>query len=172
MEYFETKSVINKDTSYQELKRHLRKPNDRRFLILYPIPCLAFLILGIFIQSIFASFVGIFGIIIVLLIIIRSKLNQNRAWEQVKENSDIAEIVQVVSFTEDSIKMHDPITNGTVYTKYDHIDRFAETKNMYALFTKANQVFIVNKVILAQEQKTEEFLRFIQDKCKNVRWKK
>ena len=171
MERFETKNVINRG-SFVELKRHLRKSSDRRFLILYPLPCLAFLILGIIFQFIFAIFVGVLGIMLVLILIIRGKVSQNRFWEQVKENSGTEELVQIVSFHEDNIEMHDLKTSGTVYTKYDLIDRFAETESMYALFTKANQGIIVNKAILEQEQKTEEFMRFIKDKCRNARWRK
>jgi len=180
MECFETKSVIDKE-AFAELKRHLRKPNDRRFLIRYPIFGLAFLLLGIygitsqsisFILSIFCIFVGVFSIIVVLLLILRGKGAQKEMWEGVKENTGTEEIVYVVSFDEDNVKIHSPRTGGTVYNKYDLIYRFAETKNMYMLFTKANQPIIVNKATLTKEQKTEEFMRFIKDKCKNVRWRK
>ena len=171
MDCFETRSVIDKDTLAELKWWHRRKPREIKFIILYSLLCFVFLIIGIVAQSTFALFVGIFGIILVLAILIRDKLAESRMWERIKENSKSGAHEVNVTFHEDRIKVHDLQSNGTSCTNYDLISRFMETKSMYVLFTKANVMIIANKVSLTQEQKNEDFVRFIREKCKNVKWK-
>jgi len=93
-------------------------------------------------------------------------------WKRQKESTGAEGIEQVVTFLEDKIQVHNPQTSAMIYLKYDLIQRFAETQSMYALFTKENQCIVVDKVSLIQEKKSEAFIRFLKDKCKNVKWKR
>jgi len=170
MEDFETRSVISRDT--KELKRHRRRPQDKIIFILCAMFGLFVIIRSIVTQNTTFTIIGIAFVVLILLVIVRDEVVSRQMWTKIGESSGTEELEMIVSFLEDNIKICDPQSGGIMYVSYDTICRFVETKNMYILFTKAHQCVVVNKMSLIQEQKNEDFIRFIKEKCKNVKWKK
>jgi len=171
-ESFTTSYVINKDT-YQELQKHMRSPGEKMGVVIVSLIFFALAVLGFVVRN---SAIATFGLTVGVLVIVffsgphtqTIKTSLERAREL-----GTTEAVWETSFADEEIKMHLPDTGGTFgtsYLNYSAVVRFAQTENMYALFTKANHIVIVNKTSLDQEQKGEDFLRFIEDKCKYVRF--
>ena len=171
MDNFETRSVINKDT-FRELEWHLWKPGYIKLYALLSLLFVGVIVYAIVSRSAQLAAIGIFGIIVVFSVVLRYKISQRKMWERIKETTDKEEIERVVSFAEDKIVIFDPISGGTVYINYDAIRRIAETKRIYALFTKADQFVVVNYESLTHQNKNEDFIRFIKEKCANVKWRK
>ena len=169
MDYFETRGVINRNI-FAELKRHLKNPRDKKMFVIYSLFCFFVLILGIISSSAMLISSGVAGNILIVLLLLRDKIEMQRTMEKIRESLGIEEIEYVITFTDDQIKIHNLQTNGTSRFIYSDINRFVETKNLYALFTRANQFITVNKNSLIQEQKDEAFIQFIKNKCENVKW--
>ena len=85
-----------------------------------------------------------------------------------REEAEIPELRCTTSFADDKVKIYWDHTGGIGRIRYNDIDRLVETENIYALFTKANQLILVNKPKLIQEQKSEDFIYFIRNKCKTI----
>jgi DNA-binding LytR/AlgR family response regulator len=99
----------------------------------------------------------------------RLKAALKTAFEQLQENYGATEQEIITSFEDDRIKENFPQSGATVFTNYSAISRLEETPNMFVLRTKTKQVIVVNKTDLIQEQKNEEFIQFIRNKCENVK---
>ena len=173
MECFETRSIVNIDTFLRELRWKSKPPREKIRVAIGSIACLVVAIVGIISQNATTATLGFAGAIVIPLIYIRqfsyvTKVN----FARIQESTGKADIEQITSFTDDKVKVQNNNTGGTTYLNYDRIVRFAETKSSYVLFTKENQAIYVNKINLMQEQKSEAFLRFIQDKCKKIKWGK
>jgi len=172
MDYFETSVVINKDT-LKKLKRHRRRTRDKVIFAIALICSCYFVIGGIITQNSTRIIAGIALILLVVSVLVRDEITEKRSYGQIEENLGTTEleIEQVVTFLDDGIRVHNPLTKGTVNFRYDRITKFTETKNLYFFRTKADQFILANKAYLIEEQKNEEFLRFIKSKCENVRWR-
>ena len=59
-------------------------------------------------------------------------------------------------------------TGAKAHMKYDIFVRFAETPNVYAIFTKSNQFIIIFKNCL-DEGKVNDSKIFIKEKCGNLK---
>lgn len=173
MEYFETKTIIN-FKAYKEIKKYTLPTWRKTILVIFPI---SLIILSIFCYNLFDK--GDSGYTLVLfalgvsLPIIRFMLvkkNEKLLFERNTETG-FADFENIVSFTDDKVKVYNVHTNGTSYLLYNVIARFEESKHFYILITKANLFILVNKLTLTQEQKEKDFLSFIKEKCINVRWK-
>jgi len=170
MSFFETQYVINKDT-YTELKKYVRDPNHKLILILGWLLWFMLFAISIFTKNYLFVIFGSFAIISMTFSYWQAfrklvKINLERA----KENTGTTELNVITSFTDDKINIYTVNTGNTTKLNYDAIIRFAETKNMYALFSKGNQLVVINKASIIQEQKTDDFVRFIKNKCKNIQW--
>jgi len=88
------------------------------------------------------------------------------------ENTRGSGLQLTTSFTADEIKIYRADTGGTNRISYSSIISFVETAHTYTLFTKADQFIVVNKTSLAQAKKKKDFVMFIQEQCKNAKWRK
>jgi len=172
MEQFETQVIFSKGI-LRELRKHLKPPREK---IRVAICSIGLMLLGIWLivfrqsvpSGIFVVFIGLASPLSHHLNFYHvTKVNLRRSAENTGEKGAFE---LITSFAEDEIRICNKI-GGMAYIKYDAVRRFAETKQWYALFTKENQVIIVDKMRLVQEEKEEAFLNFIKEKCKNIRWR-
>jgi len=84
-----------------------------------------------------------------------------------KENTLLSQTVLFYDCGLDIIFSED--VDSAVYFDYYSITKFVETQNTYILFAKNKHIIVVNKTILVEEQKSEWFLRFLREKCKDVK---
>ena len=169
MAYFESKSILTKDV-FMELKRHLMSPNKKRINLITTLVPFVVAIFGIAaLDGIFATIVATLGIAAGVFGIWYPGLMRRAALKRYLEVA--SNLTTVRTFTDENIRICSVGSEeeSTMHIKYDAIVRFVETKNMYTLFTKDNFIS-VHKTDLIQAQQSEEFLRFIRDKCKNVKW--
>ncbi|MDR3000948.1 MAG: hypothetical protein LBU89_06755 [Fibromonadaceae bacterium] len=172
VDLFESKSIVSEDT-FRELRRYLKPPHEIIRVAIGSAVCFVTAIAAyIVIRSIAFSALGFFaGIVIPLIYIQQWNHLAKTYWARIQESTGVSKFEQISSFTDEEIKIRNVDTGGMVSLKYDVIARLAETENIYALFTKMNQIIIVNKISIAQEHNTEAFICFIKEKCKNVRWR-
>jgi len=180
MEYFETKTTINMAT-FRELRKHSVPRGGKIYLAIslaIGLVCVIGLIQGsingnIHQESGSATIMGFTAVIALVVtpavFLIRLNSDNKLYLARIQESTGTASFDVVTSFTEDNIKLHNLNSGGTVYMDYDVIVRFAETENLYVLYTKKSQFVLADKIKLIQEQKSEEFLHFIKDKCKNLK---
>ena len=163
---FETNIEVTKDT-YNEL---MWKFIPKVIKIIVPI-----ILLGCVLSAIGGYYEAITGIIMTIVFILALIYFQKREikiqLQRQQEREGTPELKLAISFSEDKIKSHNLRAGGAVYVDYDSIAKFVETKNYYVLRTKANQNIIINKAAMIQTQTSEDFIRFLKDKCKNVKWR-
>ena len=170
MENFENKVTINNKT-FRELRRHLhlKRPSEKLMVVAGTVACFSIAIADMINQNVTFAIIGfLIGIAIPVVYIVRFNLSIKKSLMRTQEGAK--EFEYIVSFMDDKLKLDDVNTEGTTYCSYDDINRLIPTKNMYMLFTINEQVIIVNKTSLLQEQKNEAFMCFIKDKCKNISW--
>jgi hypothetical protein len=167
MDCFKIESTVNKDT-YIELTWHLIPITVKIAMIIILIGCAGSAIGGHY----EAAFTGLTMVIIFSLsTLFFHKRDIKTKLQRQQECEGTSELKLAISFLDENIKIHNLRAGGTIYMKYDSIVKLAETKNLYVLFTKAKQFIAVNKTILFQEQKNNDFIRFVKDKCINVKWR-
>jgi len=167
MDYFEVESIVNKDT-YNELMWHRIPKSVKILVVIILFGCTMSAIGGHYDAAVSGlAMVVIFS----LMLLFAHKRNVKITLQRQKEREETSELKLAISFLDEEIKIHNLRAGGAIYVNYDSIARFVETKNLYVLFTKANQFVAVNKTILIQEQKRKDFIRFVKDKCKNVKWR-
>jgi len=167
MNTFEMESTVNKDT-YHELMWHMI-PKTVKIIV-------AIVLLGSTISAIGghyeAAVSGLaMAVIFSVAMLFAHKRGIKTTLQRQKECEGTPELKLAISFLDENIKIHNLRAGGAIYVNYDSMARFVETKNFYALFSKANQFVVVNKTNLIQEQKSKDFIRFLKDKCKNVKWR-
>ena len=89
------------------------------------------------------------------------------ALKRAKQAAGKSEIECVVNFSNDKITSHSP----NIRLNYADIKKLLETESQYVLITKSKKFIAVNKASLIAAGKNEDFICFIKDKCKNVRWR-
>lgn len=166
MEQFETKSIVNKDT-LKELKPHLMRPRQKVLSILG----LALSILCCFFADYWMLGV-LFALFYACMLLFRAKIQVRLILKRIQESTGLQEYEITTSFGEESLKLFNHVTNGTTLMQYAHFKRLVETKNFYALFTKTQQIVLVNRREIDQAQKREAFLLFIDIHCVNIKRKK
>jgi len=119
----------------------------------------------------FVSFILslIIGVIIVNVLqpkrILKSIYNRNL------ETLGTKELSQAITFMEERIKVFSLDSGGTIHINYEAIVRVVETKSTYTLFSKTEIIIFICKQALEEDYKNEEFIRFLKEKCKNIRIK-
>jgi len=170
MEQFETKVIINKDT-WRELRRYWKPLKEKMRVAILSV---VLAIVGVFYFMFFEN--TVIGTLAIALSIIAplthhynfrqaTKLNEKRAAESA---GGVTHHELTTSFTENEILVRTVINGSIANIKYSAIKRSAKTERLYALITQENQFIIVNREQLILEQKEDEFLRFIQEKCESV----
>jgi len=167
-EYFVSINVINRDT-YKKLKWHFVSKGENLLLVAGLLLGIMAAIRGIAEQQYMPMAFGIFcALLIATNLVVKPeriiKINLQRA----QETTGQTDLEIITSFTDEKIKLHNITTGNTTYLGYDAIKRIVETKDMYILFSKANQFVLVDKTTLIQQQNTEDFKQFLRDKCKHV----
>jgi len=172
MELFENRSIIDQETFQVELKQFAMPPFEKFRIIMSLFGCLLFIAGCIVLQNIIAIFAGIMlMILLVLSPIIEFKKGIKIYWARIKESTGASEIETQVLFTPTHISVINVTIGGLGQYNYDVIVRFAETKNLYALYTRLNQCIVINKISLENEKKTDEFISFLRKKCTKIRWR-
>jgi len=172
MELFENRSIIDLETFSVDLKQFAMPPFEKFRIIMSLFGCLLFIAGCIALQNMIAIFTGImFMIYLVVNPIIEFRNGIKLYWARVMESTGVSELEIQVSFTDTHIKVLHLTTGGLGQYKYSAIARFAETKNLYALYTRLNQCIVINKTSIENENKTAEFLSFLKQKCTKVKWR-
>jgi len=170
MDLFETQSVINEDT-FKELRKFFL-PRRRRIALIMIMLFEVFL----FIVAAFSGLYVLMVVVAVLIIrsIVKYLLILNKSvkliMKRMQETEHAKEFEYTSSFCDAGIKIKNHATNAMITIYYDDINRFAETKNYYVLFTKANQLGIVNRSDIDGANKREDLINFLKCSCKNIRW--
>lgn len=169
-EYFSSKSIINRD-AYEEFKWHFISKNEKLMCGIIIFCSVMVVIFGVGERYYAFILLGILGLFVTGIRLVVTpeqivKINLQRT----QEATGFTDVEVITSFTDEKIKIYNVTTGNTTHLSYDAINRLAETKNMYILFSKANQFALVNKTTLMQEQKTEAFTWFLRDKCKHIKW--
>ena len=173
MENFETTNVITENT-YIELKRFLKPPNEIRYVIIYSTVLLIIAIIGLIFQHYYFTAIGLgFGIGGPLFYIKQFNYMTRKNWKRMVESSGgVSELEVITTFMADGVKTYNKQSGGSSFINYNSIFRFAETDNIYALFTKENQFIVIDKISIEHEQKTKELINFLREKCINIKWSK
>ena len=163
---FETEVVINKNT-YNELAYKFIPKGVKIIAVIFLLGCTLSII-----QGYNDAVSGIMTVILFIsFLIFFQKRNIKMELKRQQEREGTPESKLVISFSDDKIRLYNPRSGGVVYLNYDSVVKFVETKNFYVLRTKASQDIIVNKITLIEAQKENDFIRFLEVKCKNVRWR-
>ena len=91
--------------------------------------------------------------------------------QRAQESLGTTEQIISSSFLDDKVRIHNLSTEAKIHINYDAFLKFEETKNMYVLCTRTGQLVFVSKVSLVSEQENEDFILFIDCKCKNIKWR-
>ena len=161
---FESESIINRDT-YIEIKRHIPTPKEKIIFALRPIGGIMIALGGIMLQF---HVLTLMGFIAALAFIVSYPLHLNstvkRELERVNESTGRYEIKCNVYFLDEIIKIHNAEDDYNTEIKYEHFNRFAETKNLYVLFTRTNRLIAIKKTSILKKT-SEDFIPFIKNKC-------
>ncbi|MCL1786493.1 MAG: YcxB family protein [Defluviitaleaceae bacterium] len=172
MEQFETSYIITADT-YKEMKWKTIPPRDIIICSGGVIGAVMLIVGSIMEQSPVMIFVGIVvAFVFIFTFFLAPKRNIKINLQRAKETTGTTDLEVQTAFADDGIKLHDLSSGGRSTVDYGNVNRFAETKNMYILLTKANLLIIVNKATLAQAGETEAFLQFIKSKLPHVKIKR
>ena len=172
MEMFETTCVITKDT-YDEIKWHLLSQHDK-FLFAAGVICGIVITIGG--VQLARNATVLLGIVITILFIMEAFLKPRRYvkifQQRAKEREGATDAKVRTAFTESGIKLFDTADGkSTGVISYDHIGKFAETKNLYFFMTKAGQMMVANKTALIQTGENEAFQQFIKAKLMDAKMK-
>ena len=107
--------------------------------------------------------------VIGMLVFISPRRTVKTTLQRIKETTGEDQLELVTSFTDESIKIHYVKSGNDSQLGYDSITRFVDTKDLYILFSKGQQFVLVNKDTLTRENENDDFVRFIKEKCKNVK---
>jgi len=75
-----------------------------------------------------------------------------------------------VSFLDDVVIVHCPITAQTNRYGYMYFDDLTETKSLYVLSNRMGKVVIVSKKQLVKARQDQRFIEFIKKKCEYIKW--
>ena len=170
-EYFKSEVTFSPDT-YKEIKMYMISSKMKRRLIFCAMSGLFIAIMGFYWReyNVFALFAGVVTCLsCAMSYIMHPKEHMNVLMRRNSEISWGVELSQSVSFLADKIKIYGANSGGTIYLAYEVIERYAETKSTYTLFTKSNLIVAVNKLALIQEQRDGDFIQFLRYKCKNIK---
>ena len=166
--YFESEITISKET-LTELKKHFMPPKQ---VLAYRI-CIvvsAFLM----ILSYGGQHFGLgsfFLFMFVMCINLYIQLPRNMMNSIIAKNLELTEkedCIQRLVFYSDEIENFDPDTNNINRINYRHLFRLVETENTFTIFTKAHIIMVVDKASLIKEQKKEDFILFMREKCRGL----
>ena len=167
--YFESKITLN-ESIFKELERHVTATDTKVLWGFIGLMLFAVAGVALYIQQIgFAAFA--FCVTLFWVHMCRqpakdfAKLNVEREVEATGNTE--AEIT--LTFLADRVKTYHAGSGRSIRIRYDDFVRFAETERTYTMFTKASQFIVVNKTALIQEGKSEAFLLFLRDRCKNMK---
>lgn len=82
------------------------------------------------------------------------------------------DIEQIVAFLSQKIEIFSTITENKTFIDYNAIARCVQTKSTFSFFTKTNLFIVVDRTKLVDENKEEEFILFMREKCKNIMFRK
>lgn len=170
MNLFETQSIINEST-FKELKKYLMLRGFRIFFITFITLSACLFIVSALIRH-YVLMTAMFILIIAVILDYIWTLNKNVKvnMKRLQETIHAKECVYTTSFSETGFKIINHVANATATIAYDDINRFIETENYYALFTKANQFGLVNKSDIDSTDKREELINYLKQSCKKIRW--
>ncbi|MCL2569174.1 MAG: YcxB family protein [Oscillospiraceae bacterium] len=164
MERYETRTRIDKDLA-QEVKKKIHSSRERKGFLIVAVA--AFLV-GFGnanegnIPLATVAFVACFGFV---LMYFRSSNSLTIGGGKISDSA----ADYITSFPPEGIKVSAANGGEEVTIPYDTVTRFLETEQLYVLFTRKDQVIPVNKLSLAEEKKSDDFLRFTKVKCENIR---
>ena len=168
---FESEFIVNRDT-FMEIKWHIPMPKEKMLFAMRPLSGILITFGGIALQIYVVSVIGFISVIAFILSY-PWHLNRiiKRELERMNESIGRYEIKGSALFMNESIKTNNVDDNYSSEIKYSHFNRFIETKNLYVLFTKSNLFIAIKKTSLTAKS-DEEFVPFIKDRCKNIRFRK
>lgn len=164
---FETTGIVN-DELLKVLKKYLVPSKLKNFIKIMVIICALLGFISIFISRVLA---GIFflaaGIFIAEYFYAINKFYKI-GMQRIEETIGKRETKYKVYFDEIGAIVNNLDTGAKGHMKYDLFVRIVETHDVYAIFTKANQFFIIFKDCL-EEGQGNEFKKFIKEKCQNLK---
>jgi len=168
-EYFKSEITFSQDT-YKELKMYILSSKMKRLFIFFAMSGLFAIIMGLYRREYAVALVGAMICLPYAVAYVKQpKELMKHLMDRNIETIGSIELPQLVSFFDDKIKIYGAKTGSTIYLAYDVIERYAETKSTYSLFTKTNLIVVVNKLALIQEQRDGEFIKFLRYKCRNIK---
>jgi hypothetical protein len=167
MKIFEATSTIN-ETVVKEIEKYIISTNSIKIFVVLPLLCVVIAYQLVMLDHpnyVWAIIALLVGILIPIIYVISIKKGMATAMARLREEG-FSEMLSAITFTEDNIKIHNITSGATINYEYSSVAKVAETENLIAMFTKANQLIVINKKSLIEAEKCEDFLRFIKSKCK------
>ena len=78
-------------------------------------------------------------------------------------------LTHTVSFCEYELKLRIENNRDAINVNYAYIHKIIETKSTYTPTTKTKQIIIINKATLIKMEENESFLKFLMNKCVNIK---
>jgi len=87
-----------------------------------------------------------------------------------KESFGTVEMRFTLLFADERINIYNIVSGAKSYMEYENIVKVVPSKSAYMLMSKASQFIIISKAALSEEQVNGELVRFLNDRCKNIKW--
>lgn len=159
----EVHTLVN-TSAIQELRKDFLKPKVRKMIYTLSAVLLVIAIIAFFIKSYLIMTVGFVGVLILLLeMYFISKKSVKMMIERLYETYNTYQVEGKLIFEDDHLKTINFITKGELTLAYHIMFRFVETDNFYTLFTKENQMLIVDKQQFDTQTKNQ-FLQLVKEK--------
>lgn len=159
----EVHTLVN-TSAIQELRKDFLKPKVRKMIYTLSAVLLVIAIIAFFIKSYLIMTVGFVGVLILLLeMYFISKKSVKMMIERLYETYNTYQVEGKLIFEDDHLKTFNFVTKGELTLAYHIMFRFVETENFYTLFTKENQMLIVDKQQFDTQTKNQ-FLLMVKEK--------
>lgn len=164
---FETTGILNEEV-LKILKKYSISPRLKNFLGIFAIISAIFALICIPVSLKFSVFFAFLVLVFILEYFLAVNIFYKKSLSIMKESTGLNEYCYKVFFDETGAVVNNLSIGATVQLKYDAFVRIEEIRNMYVLFTKANQYVIVFKDCLDNKQ-VNDFKMFIKERCKNIK---
>lgn len=173
MEFKIEDNVVNKSV-LNELKPHFSSPMQK---IANLIIVIAFIVVGVVFSLVYARDITLFiiSLAVAALLIVIPIFQKNQAvklvLQRMQESKGTDQSVYNILLTEGEFAVFNEENFELEKYQYSDFKRFAQTKNLYALFTKTNQLIVINKESMNLAENQNAFA-FLKERCINIKkWK-
>jgi len=178
MENFETTAIIDKSTYMAIKSRLFGKP--RKIILIICALFFAGLALNAFLAQAYGGVIAMLLLVTFVFVmykiglIIQVNFNVKTQINRYKEVNGGKDMTMKTIFEEEFMQTYDANKEDAEKATllYNAIESIYNKHIVYILFTKAKQIIVVNKATLMEQNKNDDFITFIKNKCPQAKWKK